>query len=94
MSLYCPKCWAKAKCIDSRPDPRTNTVRRRLQCKDPACAHRFTSVEIIVGAFDMRAGPQSKLMELAWEIFDQLGIDHTDAAFVESWAERKAKRPA
>lgn len=71
MSLYCPKCWAKAKCIDSRCHALTNTVRRRHKCQDKDCGHRFTSIEIIVGEVDLGT-ESSKLSELAWQIYDLL----------------------
>src|SRR3990167_7220009 len=101
MSVYCPKCWAKAKCLESRCDPRTNTVRRRHECKAAECEHRFTSVEIIVGAVDLRAEHNAALIEIAWEIFDALGGDKSDEVFLEQWQkiliarhERKKARAA
>ena len=72
MSLYCPKCWAKAKCIDSRCHALTNTVRRRHKCQDNGCGYKFTTIEIIVGEVDLRTPSGSKLSELAWQIFDLL----------------------
>lgn len=92
MSVYCPKCWAKAKCLDSRCDPRTNTVRRRHECKEVGCEHRFTSVEIIVGEVDLRADPKASLVEIAWEIFDALGGDKSDEVFLESWQKLLVER--
>src|SRR5690606_14339768 len=92
MSLFCPKCWAAAKCIDSRCDPRTNHVRRRHQCQHDECKHRFTTVEIIVGSVDLRQHDRAKrssLIELAWDIFDQLGGDQAEQQFFDEWKARK-----
>lgn len=92
MSLFCPKCWAPAKCIDSRCSPRTNHVRRRHQCQHEECKHRFTTVEIIVGSVDLRRHDQasrSSLLDLAWEIFDQLGGDQAEQQFFDAWIARR-----
>lgn len=85
MSVYCPKCWAKAKCLESRCDPLTNTVRRRHACKVGDCGHRFTSVEIIVGEVDLRADQNASLIGVAWEIFDALGGDRSEEIALEQW---------
>ena len=79
--IYCPLCWAEAKCIDSRCHPLTNTIRRRRVCTH--CAHRFTSVEIVLGGFDPRVEKgDSARLKLAREIFDvykeYLGYGSTD----------------
>jgi hypothetical protein len=59
--------------------------------------HRFTSVELIVGAVDLRTGSTSSLISIAWDIFDQLGGDNAEDAFKNAWTEyqeaRKARAP-
>jgi hypothetical protein len=90
MSLFCPVCWAQAKCLDSRCNPRTNHVRRRHQCQDEGCKHKFTTVEVIVGAVDLREhSDNSSLLAIAWEIFDQLGGDQAEKEFFAAWVERQ-----
>lgn len=90
MSLFCPKCWAPAKCLDSRCNPRTNHVRRRHQCQHEACKHRFTSVEVISGAVDLREhADNSSLISIAREIFEQLGVDKEHRALFDEWLERR-----
>lgn len=91
MSLFCPKCWAKAKCLDSRTDALTNTVRRRFECLDSLCKNRFTSVELILGEVDLRKPGGSSLIKLVWEIFDKLGGSQAESNFVESWLESRRK---
>lgn len=44
MSLDCPACESKAKCVNSRPSG-DGTVNRRYHC---ACGSKFTSVEVII----------------------------------------------
>ncbi len=92
MSLFCPKCWAKAKCLESRTNARTNSVRRRFECLHADCKHRFNSVELIPGALDLRAGNGSAMMELVWEIFDKLGGDKAEQNFIEAWEQRKERQ--
>ena len=72
MTLYCPECWAKAKCIDSRCDPLTNSVVRRHQCTDSECKHRFTSVEIIPGHVDMNRMTKYTVVRASIEMADVL----------------------
>ena len=64
MSLYCPKCWAKVSCVNSRCDERTNTVRRRYNCLQPECGYKFSSIEILPDHLDFRAKDQSVLLRL------------------------------
>jgi len=45
VSSVCPKCQAKAKCLDSRPKV-DGTVQRRFRCE--GCGCKFSSVEVIV----------------------------------------------
>ncbi len=92
MSLFCPKCWAKARCLETRSDPLTNSVRRRLECTDAACRHRFNSVELIPGHLDLRNRQSGVLLQLVWEIFDALGGDKAEQAFIEAWEQRKEQR--
>ena len=73
MSLFCPKCWAKAKCTDSRCHALTNTVRRRYQCSEESCKYRFSSVEIIPDHIDLRIEGQSLLGKAIWQLVDLLG---------------------
>lgn len=72
MSLYCPVCWAKAKCIDSRCHPKTNTVRRRYQCLEESCKHKFSTVEIIPDHIDLRIQGDSILAKAMWQLVDML----------------------
>lgn len=85
MSLYCPKCWNKARTYDSRCDPLTNSVWRRHECLDASCRHRFTTMELIVGEVDLRRGGSSKLLELCWELFDKLGGEASEDEFLRSY---------
>lgn len=91
MSLFCPKCWSKAKCLESRTDPLTNSVRRRFGCLETTCQHRFTSIEIIPGELDLRKGATSTLVKLAWEIYDKLGGEKAEQLFVDEWEARNRK---
>ena len=93
MSLYCPKCWAKAKVVDSRCNPRTNHVRRRHECTDSECQHKFTTVELIVGSVDLREqASRSSLLDLAWELFEKLGGDQAEKQFFDEWLELQRDR--
>ena len=96
MSLFCPKCWSSAKCLDSRCNPRTNHVRRRHQCQHEECEHRFTSVEVISGAVDLREhADNSSLINIAREIFEKLVLDKEDRRLFDEWLERRQdSRPA
>lgn len=46
--MNCPKCNTPTGVSDSRPV--SGTVRRRRRC--PACAHRFTTLEMLVADAD------------------------------------------
>jgi len=49
-------------------------------------------VEIIVGSVDLRQHDRAKrssLIELAWDIFDQLGGDQAEQQFFDEWKARK-----
>jgi transcriptional regulator NrdR family protein len=96
MSLFCPKSWSSAKCLDSRCNPRTNHVRRRHQCQHEECKHRFTSVEVISGAVDLREhADNSSLINIAREIFEKLVLDKEDRRLFDEWLERRQdSRPA
>ena len=72
MSLFCPKCWDKARCLDSRCDPKTNTVRRRYQCKNEECKFKFSSIEILPDHIDLRKEGHSLLAKAAWNFVDLL----------------------
>jgi hypothetical protein len=72
MSLYCPYCWAKARCLDSRCEPLTNFVRRRHQCMSAECGRRFSSVEVIPGFIDLDRCNGGLLAEVCWELADKL----------------------
>ena len=41
--MYCPKCKAKTKVIDSRAMNNQNGIRRRRKCL--VCGHKFTTYE-------------------------------------------------
>ncbi|MEM8549833.1 MAG: transcriptional regulator NrdR [Verrucomicrobiota bacterium] len=47
--MYCPKCSHKdTKVLDTRIGKGKLSIRRRRECLNPACRHRFTTVEEIL----------------------------------------------
>lgn len=59
MTLRCPSCKGEETMVkDSRPTALYGfpSVRRRRQCSDEACGHRFTTFEIEAGIMHERVG--------------------------------------
>lgn len=46
--MLCPKCNSETKVINSRVGGPNGEVRRRRECTNAACKHRFTTLEVLL----------------------------------------------
>lgn len=68
MSMDCPQCQGKARCLDSRPSEQQST-RRRYEC--PECKLRWFTIEYVVGVYQRR----SSVLDLEVRIYKKQTID-------------------